>query len=270
MSKYFKTTVCIPTLNRNQELETCLRSIHEGTVKPTEIIIKSERGPLASIRNEAGFQARGDIIIFIDDDVTVSTQWLESILTSLQREGCDGVSGPAVIRPELRANRDIFKYRLFKRIYDQLFLDGKASLPGHFTDWGAWTTGACEETCSYEGEVHFLEACNMSFKREIFHKSNGFGEYAGVGDWSEPDLCFKIRGLGGKLFFNPNAKVYHNVSKSGAYGLRLEDSKNRLQNFFKFADRHLKQGWKLECYKLFVSSYYAYQTVKRYAHSKTR
>lgn len=265
-----KISVIIPT-TRPADLETCIRSIEHGTIKPYEIIVRSERAPLSKVRNAGAKEASGDILTFIDDDVTVTPRWLESIRDSFIREGCDGVSGPAITRVELRPNRDIFRFKFFKWLYDCIFLGESSSLPGHFTRWGAWTTGATEEGCDYEGSVQFLEACNMSFTKKAFEEAGGFDEtYKGVGDWSEPDLCFEIRDNGGKLHFNRNAKLYHNVSRGGAFGLRLEDSRNRLHNYFLFADRWLQRGWRLECYKLFMRTYYGIKTLERYCNSTFR
>lgn len=264
MSQPLKISVIIPTFQRPESLETCIRSIEHGTIKPYEIIVRSERAPLSAVRNAGAREASGDILTFIDDDVTVTPQWLESIRDSFMREGCDGVSGPAITKLELRRNRDIFRYRWIKKLYDLIFLDSRHLLPGHFTSWGAWTTGATEEGCDYEGSVQFLEACNMSFKAEAFFKAGGFDEtYKGVGDWSETDLSFKIRANGGILYFSPHAKLYHNVSRGGAFGLRLKDSRNRLHNYFLFADRWLQRGWRLECYKLFMVSYYSIKVIEK-------
>jgi len=132
-----------------------------------------------------------------------------------------------------------------------------------FTKSGAWTTGACNESCRYEGEVEFLEACNMSYRRDVFEQVGGFDEaYKGIGDWSEPDLSFRLRKLGGRLLFVQGAKLYHLPSRTGAYKKRRGDSRNRLDNYYLFSKRWIKPYWKHTLYKLFLVTYYAYKTFK--------
>ena len=264
MSQSPKVSVLIPTLDRGEELERCLKSLHEQTFKNFEIIIESERGPLARIRNQAARRAKGEIIVFIDDDVECTSDWLNAIVTSFgEVQSVVGVSGPSTIPQGYKGNRDLFRYSSLKWLYDFFFLERKRALPGHFSKSGAFTTGASEEDCSYDGEVQFLEACNMAYKREVFEKLGGFDEaYTGVGEWSEPDLCFRIKNsTGGKFYFSPRVRVSHLVSKAGAFKLRKAESAQRMANYWLFSSRWIKPCLSHSAYKLFVRLYYAFKSL---------
>lgn len=202
--------------------------------------------------------ARGRYLIFIDDDVICSAEWLANIIRTFEeRPDCAGVSGPAVITKEFRRNRDIFSFKLFKFLYDIWFCGGRSSLPGHLTRSGAWTTGACNASCKYDGPVHFLEACNMAYRSSVFFDHNGFDEeYKGVGDWSEPDLAFRVREAGYSLWFSRDAKLEHRPSKSGAFKKRRKDAPNRLANYLRFSEKWIKPCWEHSLYKWFLRSYY--------------
>ncbi len=255
-----KTSIIIPTLGRGEALRKCLKSLDEQTVKPCEIITVTEKGELAHLRNQGASKGRGDILIFIDDDVITTSNWLYTILNKFSDPLIAGVSGPAIIRQEIRRNRDIFKYRMAKILYDKLFCEGRESLPGHIMRSGAWTTGASLPICNYEGQVDFLEACNMAWRREVFNEVGGFDEaYKGVGDWSEPDLAFRVRRAGYKLWFSRDARVYHEVSRDGAFKYRATDSANRLRNYELFSSRYIKPCFRHSLYKLFLRSYYAFK-----------
>lgn len=174
-----------------------------------------------------------------------------------------GVSGPSIITKEYRKNRDIFRYRIFKGLYDLLFCGGRSHLPGHITKSGAWTTGASNKDCSYEGEVNFLEACNMAFRRDVFFSVGGFDEsFRGIGDWSEPDLSFRIRQAGHKLWFSRNAVLEHRPSRSGAFKKRSSDSRNRMANYELFSSRWVKPCWQHSLYKSFIGTYYAIKSLE--------
>ena len=258
-----RTSIIIPSLNRSKCLERCLDSIKGQSVKPYEVIVETEEGQLAKIRNQAAKKATGEILVFIDDDVWCTRTWLQSIVETFQTRNVSGVSGPSVITDTFKANRDLFRWKDVKYLYDSLFLEGRQDLPGHFTRSGAWTTGACNEDCSYEGPVEFLEACNQSYKMDIFKDSGGFDEqYKGIGDWSEPDLAFRIRQKGHKLWFNHKAKLYHEPSQSGAYKKRSKDASNRMANYLLFSKRWIRPCFRHTLYKLFMRTYYAMQAFR--------
>lgn len=263
-AKLPKVSIIIPTFQRAESLRECKESLWAQTYQDYEIILVTEEGALAKLRNEGARKAKGEYLIFIDDDVICAPNWLASIVRTFEeRPDCAGVSGPSVITREFRRNRDIFSFKFFKFLYDLWFCGGKASLPGHITESGAWTTGACNEDCSYEGPVQFLEACNMAFRRDVFNECGGFDEtYGGVGDWSEPDLSFRIRKAGYNLWFSRDAKLEHRPSKSGAFKKRLSDSRNRLSNYELFSSRWIEPCWSHDIYKWFLGIYYAIKTSK--------
>jgi GT2 family glycosyltransferase len=258
-----KVSIIIPSLGRSECLDKCLNSIHAQSYKDYEIIIVTDKGDLPLIRNQGANKAKGEYLTFIDDDVECTESWLEEIVSSMDNLFIGGVSGPAVIRKEYRKNRDLFRFPILKWIYDMIFMEGKQKLPGHFTRWGTFTTGSSDEDCSYEGYVDYLEACNMTFRADIFNEMGGFdGIYKGVGEWEEPDLSFKIRKAGYRLWFNPRAKIYHNPSRTGVFHQRYKESQIRLSNYYTFAERWLQRCWRLETYKWFLRRYYEIKTFK--------
>jgi len=113
------------------------------------------------------------------------------------------------------------------------------------------------ETCSFEGQVHFLEACNMAYRKEAFEAIGGFDEsYKGCGDWSEPDLSFRIRKAGKMLWFTPEARMYHFPSPTGPYKSIRRQSNIRLENYLRFARQWVKPCWQHSLYLNFLKGYY--------------
>jgi GT2 family glycosyltransferase len=239
-------SIIIPTLGRSSSYEVCKESLYKQTNQDFEIIKVTEEGSLAALRNEGARRARGQYLIFIDDDVVTSPYWLESIECSFRR-GYAGVSGPSFISRHFRKNRDCF------RLPTWLF-SGK--VPGTISPWGQWSLEATKETCKYEGEVDYLEACNMAFEKKAFWEVDGFDErFRGIGDWSEPDLCFRIRALGKKLWFARDAILEHRPSQSGAYNTRLVKC-NRMENYELFSSRWIKPTLRHSLYKMILRTYF--------------
>lgn len=257
-------SIIIPTLGRGDSLAVCLESLRAQSFQDFEIIKVTEEGPLARLRNEGAARATGKYLIFIDDDVICEPDWLKAITQTFEHDRIiGGVSGPSYISQESRRNRDLFRYRFYKWLYDVVFTSGQAHLPGHITRAGAWTTGACEESCDYDGPVHFLEACNSAYRADLFRSLGGFDEsYLGVGDWSEPDLAFRVRKAGYRLWFSRDARLEHRPSRSGAFKKRLRDSRNRMANYELFASRWVEPCIQHSLYKLFMRIYYEIASTK--------
>lgn len=239
-------SVIIPTLGRSESLERCRDSLRKQTFQDFEVVLVTEEGSLSALRNEGARRAKGEILVFTDDDVVMEPQWLEAILRAFEK-GVAGVSGPSFTKGLFRTNRDCFRFPTW------MFSESR---PGYLSSWGQWSLGATKEDCSYEGPVDYLEACNMAFKAEAFWEVNGFDEkYGGIGDWSEPDLCFRIRERGGTLWFSRDARLEHRPSKSGAYKKRLRPA-NRMENYERFSRRWLKQTLRHKLYKQLMQLYF--------------
>lgn len=113
----------------------------------------------------------------------------------------------------------------------------------------------------------------MSFKASVFRGLGGFDEeYRGIGDWSEPDLCYRIRLRWDyesalylpsqyKLWFSQSAALFHLPSQSGAFSKRKRTGA-RLTNYALFSKRWIRPCWQHAFYKLFIRSYYAWREIR--------
>lgn len=261
-----KASIVVCTYQRPEALKACLRSLESQTWRNHEVIIRSEKGPLCEVRNRGLQQAKGGVVCFVDDDTVMPSGWLEGVMGVFQRRAdVVGVSGPAIITPYWRKNRDIFRHPILLRWYTRLFMDmDRSEEPGRLCQSGAVTTASADATCRYEGEVDFLEACNMSFRTEAVREVNGFDPaYEELGEWSEPDLAFRIAGRdralrNRHLWFTPKAALYHQPA-AGSATLRRNRTGTRLSNYRLFASRWVKPGWRHTGYRGFLTAYYAYK-----------
>ena len=96
----------------------------------------------------------------------------------------------------------------------------------------------------------------MAFEKKAFWEVNGFDEaYEGIGDWSEPDLCYRLRKNGKKLWFSRDARLEHRPSQSGAYQKRLVKC-NRMENYNLFSERWIKPSIRHSVYKFVLRTYF--------------
>lgn len=164
---------------------------------PTRFRYLCEPLPGKSYALNTGIRAaRGDILAFLDDDVTVEPEWLHNITAALRNGEWAGAGGRTLPEGSFSPPR-------------WLSCEGRYALaPLAIFDRG---TEARELTESPFGN-------NMAFRREVFEKYGGFridlGPRAGSKDpQKSEDSEFGVRLLqaGEHLRYEPSAIVYHSV-----------------------------------------------------------
>lgn len=244
-------SIVICTYGRPESLNDTLESLCKQTFKNFEVILLTEKGNLSELRDKGLRSACGDIVCFIDDDVYCPPDWLQGVTQSF-REGVVGVTGPTRITEQYQKNRDCLKYRKLKKIQDWVFR--VPSNPGTLSECGAPSMASNYEICRYEGEVQYLECCNMSVKKKEAIDVGGFDHhYYRTSEWCELDLSFKLRQKG-QLRFAQNCQLYHRPSKAGIYKERLA-TKHRWDNFIYFQRKWVKSSFLTYTYRAFIWTY---------------
>ena len=158
--------------------------------------------------NRAAAYANGDILLFLNNDVEVTPNWLESL------EKCF-IDNPkiAVVQPKLRSykNKDFFEY---------------AGAAGGFIDaYGyPFCRGRILETVEkdvgqYDKKDFIFWASGAAFaiRKEIFEKMNGFDDNFEF-HMEEIDLCWRIQNRNYLIAYCPDSVVYHLGGGSLAMG----------------------------------------------------
>ncbi len=296
-----KISVVICTYNRASSLKNTLESLTKqsdrrfevilvdgGSNDDTEKVIKSferkltlvkyvfKEKALAKARDFGWRKARADIVSWIDDDVIVSPTWVENILRLMKGKKIGGVSGPTIIPGNLIDKRDVFSFYNSKGImgflgifWDKTFLEGGRYVVGRIFRSGAWSPGSNFTKCLSlpdEVDVDYLEACNMSLRKNLVKKVGGYDfSYGGVAEWCELDLAQKVKQLGYKLIFSPSVRVDHHVSVGGIFSKRI-GAKSRMENFLRYYFRYIYQPewghmWRFALYVLFLNGYWTMKAI---------
>lgn len=300
-----KVSIVIPTSNRGMDLKRCIDSLVAQTYKnfeiivaddnstdgtkelverysikyPVRFVIRKKKG-LVFARNLGWQIANGDIVTYVDDDIVASPTWLQEIVNTFRLSNkIGGVAGPTIIPEDKKRYRDLLHFykkfreesaihwRLFKKIYENVFLEGKPLDVGRIFRSGAFSLGSNFRGCltlNEPVEVDYLEACNMSYRRSLIKEVGGFDDqYIETAEWNEPDLCFRMRKLGYKLIFNPKVIVEHHVSQSGVYKSRTH-AYERSINFIHFYFKNIKPNTldktiRFSLYVMFMNAYWFYK-----------
>lgn len=272
-------SVVVPTSNRLETLKKLLKGLSSQSLKNFEIILifrkdskQTEHGlqdqfsklnirafdqkspGLVNARNTGIDYSRGKYLIFTDDDVIPTKDWIREVVgvfDSSKRIG--GVTGPSLIPLKYRVNRDLtlffekFKHgnifwKLLGKLYINIVFDGNPYKIGHFYQSGAFGLGANYSQYSktkHDFEVMDLQACNLAVRKTIAKKLAGYDtSFNALASYSESDFSFRIRKLGYILVFCPKAVVHHTPSKAGVFKERIS-AKSEMENFLLFYFRHI-------------------------------
>src|SRR5215216_96159 len=209
--------ICAYTEERWDELLAAVESVQKQTFPPLEIIVvidhnatlyqrayqilknimvveSQEARGLSGARNSALALTKGNVIAFIDEDATASSDWLATLNISYQDKTVLGVGG-------------------------QITPDWQIGRPGWFPEEFDWVVG-----CTYRGlpeqtaPVRNLIGCNMSFRHEVFSSVGGFRDGIGrIGtlpvSCEETELCIRARQFWPErnFIYDSKAVVLHRV-----------------------------------------------------------
>ena len=208
-------SIVVCTLNRKKLLRECLTSLlavdypqtcreiivvdggsHDGTQEITaefpqiRFIVETHFG-IAYARNRGAELAKGSIVAYTDDDCVVGKTWLKSLVNGFRRSPkIMGVGGPV--------------FPAFSQLPKKILVNPALGL----FDEG-------QESKYVDGII----TSNSAFKRELFYIAH-FDEDLGATRrgqillcGEDVEFCRTITGYKFKLFYEPNAKVYHKIRR---------------------------------------------------------
>lgn len=207
-------TLVVITRNRPEMLRRCLQCVAELTQAPEQIVVvdssdnlfsadvvreaekpvqyvyfRNGRNQMPTSRNIGLGFSQSAITGYIDDDCMVDEQWLSALLEVYRQEPEVAGVGGCVKDP--------------RWTYDPSQPIGKVDHSGRvsanfFGDPGGPV------------EVDILPGGNMSFRTPWLRRVGGFDPgYVATNHREDPDLCLRIRAMGGRLVYQPSASLNH-------------------------------------------------------------
>ncbi len=171
--------------------------------------------------NRAAAQAKGEILLFLNNDVEVTPDWL----TPLQKL-FDSNPDIGAIQPKLRdySNRTRFEY---------------AGAAGGLLDYYGYPfcRGRIFDTIEQDQQqydqqtlIHWASGAALAVRSTLFRELEGFDEQFRF-HMEEIDLCWRIRNRGHAVVFQPESTVYHlggGSLTSGSYRKWFYNYRNNL------------------------------------------
>ncbi|HEV2397922.1 MAG TPA: glycosyltransferase family 2 protein [Candidatus Sulfotelmatobacter sp.] len=156
------------------------------------------RQGLSQARNAGVNAARGDILVFTDDDVTFEPGWLQNLTSELNTGKWAGAGGRILRRWTCPAPKWLSVQEPYERMSFPIFTFDKGTAPGQLDDFAA--------------------GANMAYRKEVFQKYGNFRTDLGrCGDvllaGEEVEFARRVRAAGERLRYEPSAVVYHPVEE---------------------------------------------------------
>ena len=202
-------SIVIPTYQRPASLRRCLEGflavMSEGE-RPFEVIVVDDasssevasflaadfaalplrwvrhahnRGPAAA-RNSGARLARGEVLLFTDDDCWPTAEWIDRMATAVGRAELVLVGGQTI-----------------NALPRNLFSEASQQLVNYLYEAFADQDG------------RFFTSNNMGLRREAFQRLGGFDETMPLAAGEDRELCDRWLAMGGQLVYEPEARLMH-------------------------------------------------------------
>lgn len=218
-----RSSVIIPVFNKVEFTFQCLRSLlAEIEFEETEIIVVDDAstdetasvlanfgGLLRVITNERnlGFvescnrgaaEARGDFLIFLNNDTTVQPGWLSALVKTAEADDNVGAVGSLFLYPDGRV----------QEAGGGVWRDGEAFRYG-------WGRSQEDRRLLFAREVDYCSGASLLVRRELFEQLGGFDMRYAPAYYEDVDLCMGVNSLGRKVVFQPQSRVVHYEGATG-------------------------------------------------------
>ncbi len=211
-----RLSIVIPVYNQYRMTMQCLQSVlqHSGDVA-YEIILADDLstdltasitdrvGNITVVRgdrnrgfvencNAGAVHARGEYLLFLNNDTSVTQDWLEPLCSVLDNDATVGVVGPKL-----------------------LFADGLLQEAGGIVwdDASGWNYGRADDpekpAYNYLKEVDYVSGACLMIRHDLWRQIGGFDEMYAPAYYEDTDLAFAARAAGYRVIYQPDSRVYH-------------------------------------------------------------
>jgi GT2 family glycosyltransferase len=217
-----EVSIIIPVFNQFHFTQACLASVQEhrgshaievivvddGSADATADFVPRMKG-IVYLRNEtnAGFvgscnrgaaQARGEYLLFLNNDTTVKQGWLDALLETFQLEPRAGLVGSKLLFPDGR----------LQEAGGIIWRDGSGWNYGKFDD-------PKKPEYNYLRDVDYCSAACAMIPKSLFESTGGFDTRYAPAYYEDTDLSFKVRQNGYKVLYQPLSEVIHYEGATG-------------------------------------------------------
>ncbi|HAF62982.1 MAG TPA: hypothetical protein DCK95_11760 [Anaerolineaceae bacterium] len=220
-----KLRVVIPTFNRADDLYDCLKSLENAGIQREQIIVVDNNSQdktkkrieqffpeitLIALNKNMGATGASnigfkqaldqgvDFVLRLDSDTVVAAELMDILLTYTNADPRIGILTPKIYYYEPP---------------DEIWYAGADAHPWHFGSIHGHRHEKDAPQNSQPKEVDYAWGAAMLIKAEALQKTGGFDNDFFV-YYEEVDFCKRVQNFGYKIWYVPDAKVWHKVGSS--------------------------------------------------------
>lgn len=237
-----KVSIIIPVYNEFAYTYCCLKSILKNTSQkiPYEVIVGDDRSDdltvqldslapgITVIRNDntlrflkncnvAAAHAKGEYILFLNNDTQVQPDWLPPLIDLLDSNDTIGLVGSKLIYP----NGSIWEAGGI------IWNDATGLNYGRGQD-------PTRPEFNYVKDVDYISGASIMIRTSLWNEIGGFDEQFCPAYFEDSDLAFEVRKHGYRVVYQPESEVIHFGSVSSGTELASGQRKNFSLNTAKF------------------------------------
>ena len=212
-----KTSIIIPVFNKAEFTFQCLRALFreidlseneiivvdnnstDETAKLLEVlgskirVIKNaeNKGFVEACNSGAAF-AKGEYLVFLNNDTIVQKGWLDSLNETFERDERVGAVGSMIIYPDGH----------LQEAGAVIWRDGTANTYG-------WSENPRDPRFNFAREVDYCSGASLMITKKLFEEIGGFDMRYAPAYYEDTDLCMSVRARGFKVVYQPASKVIH-------------------------------------------------------------
>ena len=164
--------------------------------------------------------ARGDFVLFLNNDTVVTAGWLEALVRCIEHAPKAGLVGAKLVYP-----------------------DGRLQEAGGivFNDGSAWNYGRFEDPddsrYGFRREVDYCSGAAILLRRDLFVRLGAFDTRYMPAYYEDTDLAFAVRKAGLKVYVEPAATVVHFEGITSGTDTASGTKRYQVTNREKFLDK---------------------------------
>lgn len=211
-----RASIVIPVHGALAHTLACLRALAaHPPATPFEVIVVDDGSPDASLQtlqhiaglrlhararnggfiaacNDGAALARGDHLVFLNNDTVPQPGWLDALLATFDQHPGTGLAGARLVYPDGR----------LQEAGGVVFADGSGWNYGRFDD-----PAHCRY--AYLRDADYLSGAAIAVPSALFRQLGGFDARYAPAYYEDTDLAFKVRAAGHRVLYQPASVVVH-------------------------------------------------------------
>ena len=179
---------------------------------------RAANGGFIAACNDGASLARGDVLIFLNNDTVPQPGWLDALLDTFDTHPDAGLVGAKLLYPDGR----------LQEAGGVVFADGSGWNYGRFDD---------PDDCRYAylRDADYVSGAAIAIPRVLFEKSGGFDTRYAPAYYEDTDLAFGVRATGPRVLLQPASVVVHDEGATSGTDINTGPKAAQVRNQAVFA-----------------------------------